>query len=295
MRVLGIDIGGTNIKSGIVVDGVVRDFHEMPTEAFQGGQMVMNKILRLITEYNNFNRIGISSAGQIDPATGQVIHATDNIPGWTGMRIKQIVEEQFSVPTCVENDVNAAAIAEAYYGAGKGKGSMVCLTFGTGIGGAIVEQGKLYHGSAFSAGEFGHITIHGSHRDCTCGNKGCYEVYASTKALINLAEEKLGISEGLNGRMLMAIAQENKSVYTDVINPWLEEVILGLRTLIHMFNPSLIVLGGGIMEQSYMLAYIREHIQRQIMPNFRNVVFLPAKLGNHAGIIGAAHLAMKME
>lgn len=296
MRVLGIDIGGTNIKSGIVTDeGEILELLEHPTEAKLGGKHLINKVINIIEKYTNFDRIGISSAGQINPLTGEVIFATDNIPSWTGTKIKSILEDRFRVTVTVENDVNSAAMGEGFYGSGKEKDSFLCLTYGTGIGGAIVEDKKIYYGNGFSAGEFGHMVIHGRGKRCTCGNRGCYERYASTTALINLAKEKLNYSGELNGRTLMELASKDSNIYTEVINVWLEEVMIGLGNLIHIFSPELIVLGGGIMEQPYMVDYIRKNIKNHVMPSYRGVEIKLAELGNTAGILGASEISRRWE
>ena len=155
MAIMVLDIGGTAIKSGLYIDGELTDIRETPTEAQKGKAHVVNRAKEIITDYQQhsaFERIGISTAGQVDPVRGEIIYANENIPGYTGTKLKEIMEQQFHVPACVENDVNAAAIGESVFGAGKGYKEFVCLTYGTGVGGAIFTNGKLYTGSSFSAG-----------------------------------------------------------------------------------------------------------------------------------------------
>lgn len=295
MRILALDIGGTSIKTGVINEnGDILESEEYDTEAYKGGNVLIKKIINIIETYNNIDRIGISSAGQIDPILGKVIYATDNIPGWTGMEIKNIIEEAFSIPTAVENDVNAAAIGEGVYGAGRGTDSFLCLTYGTGIGGAIVEKGEIYRGMAFSAGEFGHIITHGDGLTCTCGNKGCYERYASTSALIRSAKAKFKLEETSGKEIFDKIFTGNEE-YKLLVNLWLKEVMLGLTSLTHIFNPSLIILGGGIMTQPYVIEYLNSNIYDIIMPNYRQVRFKAALLGNNAGILGASILAKRLE
>lgn len=163
MAIMVLDIGGTAIKSGLYIDGELTDIRETPTEAQKGKEHVVNRAKEIITDYQQhsaFERIGISTAGQVDPVRGEILYANENIPGYTGTKLKEIMEQQFHVPACVENDVNAAAIGEFVFGAGKGFKEFVCLTYGTGVGGAIFTNGKLYTGSSFSAGEFGAIVTH---------------------------------------------------------------------------------------------------------------------------------------
>ncbi|WP_133016326.1 ROK family protein [Clostridium cuniculi] len=293
MRILALDIGGTAIKIGIINEkGEIIDKSEVPTMAQEGGQALINRVFNIISQYENIDRIGISTAGQVDHVKGKIIFASDNIPGWTGMEIKKRIEEKFNIPTVVENDVNAAAIGEAYYGAGLNNKSFLCIAYGTGIGGAIVEKGEIYRGGYGSAGEFGHIITHAHGKVCTCGANGCYEAYASTTALVEKVKKELGLTE-VDGRLIFDLINENEKV-KNIVDQWILEIIFGLVNLVHIFNPSLIVLGGGIMEQEYIVEYIKENICKFIMPNYRDIKFERAKVGNNAGILGIAHLAMRM-
>lgn len=293
MKILALDIGGTAIKIGLInKNGEIIERREVPTLAKEGGEALMNKILKLIGEYGCIDRIAVSASGQVDPQEGKIIFATDNIPGWTGMEIKKRIEERYNIATVVENDVNAAAIGEAYYGAAEGFENFLCLTYGTGIGGAIVEKGEIYRGCFNSAGEFGHIITHANGKDCTCGSKGCYEVYASTTALVREAKEKLAI-ENVNGKKIFQYLSQGNDEVKEIVDNWLNEIIIGLVSFVHIFNPSLIVLGGGIMSQNYIIEYLRKHLAKSVMPNFRKVKLVQARLGNDAGILGAAHIAMK--
>ncbi len=293
MRVLALDIGGTSIKIGIInKHGEILESSEVPTFAKEGGEVLINRVLDIIGRYDNIDRIGISATGQVDPIEGKIIFATDNIPGWTGIEIKRRIEEKYKIPTAVENDVNAAALGEAYFGAAIGNESFLCLTYGTGVGGAIIEKGEIYRGNLNSAGEFGHIITHVGGRDCTCGGKGCYETYALTTSLVRQVKEKLGM-EDVNGRIIFDYLNKGNHDIKNIVDKWLQEVIMGLVSLIHIFNPSLIVLGGGIMSQTYIIDYIRENLPNYVMPNYKEVKVVQASLGNNAGILGAAHLAMK--
>ena len=160
MKILVFDIGGTAIKYGICKNGHLEETKEYPTEAFRGGTHILNTICRLSEQYLPFDAIGISTAGQVNPDEGSIIYANSNIPDYTGTQFKKILQKLFHVPVAVENDVNSAALGEAVFGAGKGKNSFLCLTYGTGVGGAIIENKQVYHGSSFSAGEFGDIITH---------------------------------------------------------------------------------------------------------------------------------------
>lgn len=290
MRTLVFDIGGTEIKYGIVNEnGEILDRYSIATNAKRGGKVILDNVVEIISSFKNIDKIGISTAGQVNPETGSIIYATDNIPGWTGVEIKRNIEERFSIITNVENDVNCAALGEAYFGAGKDYNSFLCLTYGTGIGGAIIENKKIYKGSTNSAGEFGHMIIHGDGKKCTCGGHGCYEAYASTTALIDKVEFGLSI-KGINGKIIFEEINNDNLIYKELVNQWIDEIIIGLISLIHIYNPALIVLGGGIMEQEYIIRYINKEVSKYIMPSYSHVKIMSAQLGNNAGLLGASML-----
>ncbi len=160
---------------------------EHATNARNGGRYVMERAVEILRQYDDFEAIGISTAGQVNSADGYIRYANENIPGYTGMKVREIMEREFHVPVAVENDVNAAAIGEGQFGAGRDFQDFLCITYGTGVGGAIVMNKGIYTGSACSAGEFGGIMIHPE--DSVYGEPfcGCYEKYASTTALVRRA------------------------------------------------------------------------------------------------------------
>ncbi|EOS52925.1 hypothetical protein C809_00336 [Lachnospiraceae bacterium MD335] len=290
MAVMVLDIGGTAIKSALYNEGTLTDIKETPTQAAQGGSHVVNRIKEIIKEYQkdySFERIGISTAGQVDPVRGEIVYANQNIPGYMGTKLKKIMEEEFHVPTKVENDVNSAAIAESVFGVGKPYKEFVCLTYGTGVGGAIFANGKLYTGSSYCAGEFGAIVTHPEDR--ILGKDmfvGCYEKYASVTALVNSA---LRVDASLtNGRKIFERIGELE--VKEVVDRWILEIIYGLTTIIHMLNPECVILGGGVMEQPYVLERLREQLYQHIMSSYHHVMIEKAALGNRAGMLGAAVL-----
>jgi len=157
MKILVFDIGGTSIKHGYCVDNTLVEVHETPTDAKKGGRHVIDTVISLIKEQDGYDAIGISTAGQVNAEKGSIIYANSNIPNYTGMQIREELENLFHVPVAVENDVNSAALGEAIYGAGQAFDNFLCLTYGTGVGGAIIQDKSVYHGSSFSAAEFGAI------------------------------------------------------------------------------------------------------------------------------------------
>lgn len=292
MTTMVLDIGGTAIKSGLYIDGTLTDMKETPTQASQGGTHVITRTKEIIAayqQYTPFERIGISTAGQVNPVRGQIIYANENIPGYTGTKLKELLEQEFCVPVAVENDVNAAAIGESVFGAGKNCSNFVCLTYGTGVGGAIFSGGKLYSGSSYSAGEFGAIVTHPEARKIEEDLfSGCYEKYASATALVKSAQQFDATLT--NGRKIFE--RLNEPDVKELVDRWILEILYGLTTIIHMLNPECVILGGGIMEQPYVIEQLQEKLYPNIMPSFRQVKLEKAALGNRAGMLGAAVLGL---
>lgn len=291
MKILAFDIGGTEIKYGFCDDNFnLSEKNSIPTNAHEGGKRIIERIIEIIKNLGGADRIGISTAGQVDSVKGEIIFATETLPGYTGMKIKEIIEAETGIPTAVENDVNSAAIGEAAFGAAKGCENFICLAYGTGIGGAIFLDGKLYSGSSFSAGELGHMITHANGRECTCGGKGCYETYASAKALTVMVKEKLG--RDMSGREIFA-EFENPEIKA-IIDEWIDEINIGLKSLIYIFNPPLVVLGGGIMNEKYITDEINNRLQKELMGSFGKVKIVKALMGNDANKLGAAYAASKL-
>ena len=288
MKILVFDIGGTSIKYGVCIDNQLTDVKETPTNAKLGGRHIVETLISLIKEQSNYDAIGISTAGQVNSKEGYIIYANQNIPNYTGTQIKKELEEIFHVPVTVENDVNAAAMGEAVFGAGKDYSQFLMLTYGTGVGGATVTNKEVYYGSSYSASEFGAIITHSNER--LSGNDyfdGCYEKYASTTGLVKLAMEYK--PELDNGRKIFENLDDPKVL--DILDQWVDEIMLGLATLTHIYNPPCIILGGGIMVQPLIMKKIEEKKSRFIMPSFAHVNLIPASLGNNAGLLGAYYLA----
>lgn len=291
MRIAVVDIGGTSIKSGMWEDNEIKEVRETDTNAKYGGEHVIQTVLEILRGYQDFQAVGISTAGQVDMEQGLILYANDNIPGYTGTKIKEIIENTFHVPAAVLNDVNSAALGEAFYGVGRGRNDFLCLTYGTGVGGAIILNGRIYTGSGYSAGEFGGIITHPEDRSLREDMfSGCYERYASTTALV----ERVGslFPELKNGRDIFA--KKDVPEVKNLIDQWIMEIVYGLITLTHIFNPSMIVLGGGVMEQEYVVLQVREKLQEHLIPSFRNVEIVQAQLGNMAGMLGAAREAYRI-
>lgn len=290
MRIAALDIGGTSIKSGIWDGNRTTEYREWDTCAREGGPFLMERAKEILRVYGDFDAIGISTAGQVDTSDGSICYANDNIPDYTGMPIRRILEEEFQVPTAVENDVNAAALGEMFHGAAKGLTDFLCLTYGTGVGGAIVINGEIYAGSCYAGGSFGGIVVHPEAIRADQEFSGCYEKYASTTALVNSA---MAVDPALdNGRKIFEAWE--RPMVRRLTDDWIDEIVYGLITLIHIFNPSNVILGGGILAQPYIIGEVRRRVSDRVCPQMRGVHLTNTRLGNQAGLIGAASLAEKM-
>ena len=290
MKILVFDIGGTSIKYGTCIDHQLQDVKEIPTEAKKGGEHILSTLVSLIEKESCYHGIGISTAGQVHAGDGYIIYANQNIPGYTGIQIGNVLEEKFHIPVSVENDVNAAAMGEAIYGSGKNQDNFLMLTYGTGVGGAVVSNKEIFYGSSYSASEFGAIITHSDAR--LHGSDyfdGCYEKYASTTGLVKLAMEYDPTL--CNGREIFAHLHDPN--VEAILDQWIEEIMIGLASLTHIYNPSCIILGGGIMEQPIILKKIEDQKPRFIMPSFSHVKIVSASLGNKAGLLGANYQALK--
>lgn len=296
MKVVGIDIGGTMIKYGLIsLDGKISAEGEIPTEAEKGIENLLKKISGIIEVYPKEELLGIavSGTGQIDGNIGKVIGGNDIIPGWIGTDLVEMLEKKFSLPVVLENDVNCAALGEKWLGAGKEKKDFICITIGTGIGGGIVMNDDILRGDTCVAGEFGHIQIVKNGLECMCGKKGCYERYASATALVKMVKEKTGLK--LNGKEIFERERAGESLFKEIVEEWIDYLTDGLSTITYIFNPSLIVIGGGVTKQGdYLCERINKSLATKIGVNYKkNLSIRFAELGNNAGMLGAVYLLLK--
>lgn len=292
MQIAVFDIGGTSIKYGIVNDkGEFMYVDSIATEAQLGGEAVIRKVSNTCDKLRKQYKIAgisISSAGQIDSVNGKVVFATDNIPGLSYLPIAEIVGSHTNLPVKVENDVNCTALGEYWKGAAIGIDDFLCITIGTGIGGSLFLDGKLYTGHNFSAGELGHINLYPHGKQCTCGNKGCFERYASSSALEELVHTKLGYRLDLKDFFDLLGSENEKCM--EIFERWVDDLTIGLQSLVHIFNPELIIIGGGISAQGgFLLNAINNSLMDKLMPNHRNSLTVKlAENDNKANLLGAA-------
>ena len=293
MKILTFDIGGDFIKYGVCNEKFnLLETHKIPTEAQKGGQDLIERIIEIIENYEGIDRVAVSTAGQVDSENGIVVYSTAKIPYYTGMMVKKLIENKTGIKTFVENNVNAAAIGESVFGAAKNENNFICLTYGNGIGGALFIDGKVYKGSRSSAGEIGHMVTHSGGKQCNCGGEGCYECYASARALISSVNKV--VKDPLDAFQIFEKDNLEKPEIRSEIDKWIDEIIIGLINVTYIFNPPLIVLGGGIMNEDYIIDLIDRKFYNRLMDNFRNVKIVRSRLGNDAALLGAAYQAAKL-
>lgn len=292
MRLLGIDIGGTSIKSDVYDEkgSSQQEFREIPTpvDLQKGTNQIVDSLLRLITDYLDSGRtldgIGISSAGVIDSVEGEVVYAGPTIPDYKGTALKQVVEETFNLPCAVDNDVNCAALGEAWLGAGQSTSSFICLTVGTGIGGAIVLNDSVWRGFTHSAGEVGYLPI----------DQDVWQNKASTTAMVKEYCQRKNLTRATGKAIFEAYEQDDEDAKT-VIAQFVDYFVEGLLPILYVINPEKVLIGGGILARSdILIPQLQERLENRLQAS----QFLPrslesTQLGNEAGRLGAVYHLLK--
>ena len=292
--ILAVDIGGTAVKFGLVDREGTIHRKASADVAFDGYRTPI--FTTVVTAARRFleqeqvqpEGIAVSATGQVDTETGTVIGTNGKIPNYEGTRLKAGMEEAFETETWALNDANAAVLGECFTGRARGLKNVLLVTLGTGVGGGVVVNGKILEGRWGIAGELGHFPLYADGLPCTCGLQGCYENYASTTALIRRCEERTGQS-GLNGRMIFERAASGEKDYCAVLDEWIRDIAAGICGLVHIFNPEMVLIGGGVSAQKELLIQpLRKEVLSRIMPRFReNLRVERASLGNDAGLVGA--------
>ena len=293
--ILSIDIGGTAVKMGLVDhDGVIHARHEASVCDDRYQTPILVTVIReahafLARENAQIEGIGVSATGQVDDRAGTVIGTNGKIPHYEGSPIKRDMEAAFGVPVFALNDANAAALGECFAGRARGMDNVLMITLGTGVGGGIVLGGQIFGGTRGIAGELGHFTLYQDGIPCPCGKRGCFESYAATTALVRRAREATG-EDGLNGRAVFERAAAGEAAMRAVLSAWIDDIAAGISGLVHIFNPQMVLIGGGVSSQDALLIRpLRARVMQSVMPRFRECLSLEAAtLGNDAGMIGAA-------
>ena len=293
--ILSIDIGGTAVKMGLVDhEGAIHARHEASVCFDHYQTPILTTVIReaqafLARESAQIEGIGVSATGQVDDRAGAVIGTNGKIPHYEGSQIKRDMEAAFGVPVFALNDANAAALGECFAGRAKGVQNVLMVTLGTGVGGGIVLGGRIFGGTRGIAGELGHFTLYQDGPRCPCGKRGCFESYAATTALVRRAKEATGEAD-MNGRIVFSRAADGDQAMLAVLSAWIDDIAAGISGLVHIFNPQMVLIGGGVSAQEALLiAPLRERVLRSVMPRFAECLQLEAAtLGNDAGMIGAA-------
>ncbi len=316
MYALGIDLGATNLKIGIVDDkGTVLRARSFPLASLSVRRpkvffKILSKIVRddfLPYCSGKISCIGIGLPGLIDYRKG-IVHYLVNIRGWREVPVERYLRGALQLPVFVDNDVNMMAFGEYRFGAGKGSAHLFCMTLGTGVGGAFVIKGDLYRGASFSAGEIGHIPLNERGPKCLCGGSGCLERYIGNKELARMAEQ---IYRGARPERLREIlaAQKTKTITPKMLcmlaatgdrkaqslwNTAASHLATALTTLVNLCNPDTIVIGGGVAGAGmFLFKPLRTALRARAMRlPARTVKIKKAALGEDAGIIGAAAYAI---
>ena len=292
MYYICIDIGGTSIKYGVLsekgeifIDGTVS------TKVTEKENFILSDVKKLVRnildEYENYEIKGIciSTAGVVNPEKGEIAYAGPTIPKYTGTKIKEELEKEFSISCEVENDVNCAGLGEYWKGAGKGSKSMVCLTIGTGVGGSVILDGKLLNGIGYTAGEIGYMDVNGSYIQNIASSKYLVEKVQKEKV------EKEGITDAITGVDIFELAKKGDEICIAGINEIISNLAVGVRNIIYLLNPEVIVIGGGITAQK---EYLEEKIRKEVNDGmisdmFRKTRIELAQQGNQAGLLGALY------
>jgi glucokinase len=303
---IGIDLGGTKILAAVVNDQrIVSEPIRVATPI--GTENIIAAILDLVSQCQKdftLAGIGISTAGAVNPITGDIVGSTGNLPGWTGTPIKTIVENKTLLPVHVENDGNAAAYAEARARNLRDKACVVVLTIGTGIGGGILINGKLFRGDHFAAGECGHLRISlDNKRLCTCGLFDCWEAYGSGRGLLATGKEVLTSViwhqsplakdvGSLTNEAILEAAQKGDLVAKKIIKIWHEHLCAGMASLAHVLDPDCFILTGGL-SRFIDFDLLSERVLDKVMPHIaEHLEIHKSTLDNHASVLGAAQIVI---
>lgn len=317
MYYLGIDLGGTNIAIGLVDENlniVLKD--KVPTLASRPTSEIMDDMAALCrslveragVSFDEVETAGIAAPGSVDPENG-IVRYSNNIEMMDYPMADELKKRIPVKRVFLENDANAAALAEAKAGAGKGYSDLIMITLGTGVGGGIVIGGKLYSGFNYCGAELGHTVIEFGGRPCTCGRRGCFEAYSSATGLINMTKEKMtektdslmwkltdGNINKVSGRTAFQAARKGDTAGAEVVDMYTKYLACGLANMINIFQPEVICIGGGVCgEGDYLLKPLVELVRKEEygsenQTNFSKIKM--AELGNDAGIIGAAALGL---
>lgn len=305
---IGIDLGGTNIVAGVVNEAyeiqsksTVKTNLPRPAEeiAADMAKVTIKAVKNASLTMDQIEWIGVGTPGVADSASG-VIEYSNNL-GFHNMPMVKYLETTLGKPTFIENDANAATYGEYVAGAAKGAKNAVCITLGTGVGAGIIIDGKIYSGSNFGGAEVGHTVIEVGGPQCSCGRRGCFEVFSSATGLVRMTKEALAANpesamkseKKISARTAFNYMRAGDAVAKQVVDDYILHLAAGITNTINIFQPDVLCIGGGVCnEGDPLLLPMKEIVKREVYTrnSAKNTEIVIAKLGNDAGIIGAAFL-----
>ncbi len=306
---IGIDIGGTEAKIGLLTgDGKIMDKVNVPVSFDHYETPILVTVNRAVGEFlkkhtedkDRIRAIGVSATGAIDSKSGVVAGCGGHIRNWLGSPIREVLEKAYGLPVFALNDANAAALGEMWQGGAKGKSNVLVITIGTGVGGGIIVDGHILLGNHGFAGEIGYIKPPFVPEESLTG-RGCYEDYASMSALIRMVEvaARKGsmdakYASGTNGREIFDAVKSGDKILERITECWIGNIAAGIVSLVHIFNPEVILIGGGVSAQKeYFIDKLRNRVFDAIMDEFKTDLNLKAaELKNDAGMIGAVKFCL---
>jgi glucokinase len=303
-KVLGIDLGGTKIAMGVVdEDGNILKRRKIDTKVQEGFQRVVERISDTINdlkkEVDDISEIGIGSPGSIDHEKG-VVRFSPNFPGWINVPLSKEIESRTGISVTVENDANAFVMGEKWFGKGKGYTDIIGITLGTGVGGGVITGGNLLRGHDGIGAELGHIIVEPNGYLCGCGNHGCLETIASATGISRLAKEWRGrypesVIKDYTAKEIMDAARDGDPLGVKVLELVSQFLGIALGNLIHIFNPQIIVIGGGVSRAgNVLLSAVKKRTRENVMRSFWDTYeIVLSDLVDDAGIFGAASIGFE--
>jgi glucokinase len=307
--VIAADLGGTNLRAATVdARGRIHERVKHPTPKAERADEIVRALVEAARECERLSGASGKQIGAISvvvPGTVQiengVVTKAPNVPCLDGFRLGAALQSELQWPAILENDANAAAVGEMWQGAGRGARTIIAVTLGTGVGGGVILDGELWRGIDGSAGEIGHIGVEPAGPPCTCGSRGCLEVYASATAIVRMTREAqprypgspLHRSENLTAKMVYQSGLEADELALEVFRRMGLYLGVGIASLVNILNPEVIVIGGGVADGwDLFIRHVREQVSERAFPiPARRAQIVRAERGDDAGLLGAAHIA----
>ena len=293
-----IDVGGTKILGALVdEEGNVKKEIRIPSDFELGGLHIMEKIFELVDELAKLEKIdavGIGIGGRIDVEKGIINWGVKPVPHWFGLKVKEMTENRYHVPCAVDNDVKVAGYGEQWKKKKKGLDSYVCITLGTGVGGAVCIDGKMLHGKHWSGGEIGHYILYPNGRPCTCGFQGCVEQYLSGTALVKIYNDRAP-EKVKTGYEFFERVREKEAFALEVLDQFVENLSVFLNSLCNTYDPERFIIGGGLIDtKEFWWDKLLKIMSSSPINQVYSPEIVPALLGNKAGYYGSAYIAFRM-